>query len=49
MVEAFNRNIAAGAVAGEINPNEEYERPKVHYVCGGKSSDLVACDILLLT
>ena len=35
-MENFNQANSTVAAAADPNNNEEYERPKVHYVCGGK-------------
>ena len=35
-MENFNQLGSGVAAAADLNANEEHERPKVHYVCGGK-------------
>ena len=36
-MDTMNANVGGAAAGQDPNAVEEYERPKVHYVCGGKS------------
>ena len=35
-MDNFNQLGSGVPAAADLNANEEHERPKVHYVCGGK-------------